>query len=244
MTLSDPNRAQLIKVVRALGALSNEVVFVGGATVGLLITDPAARSVRRTKDVDVVVEVASYAEYQIKVGPALRERGFVECTDDGAPICAWKVDGIRVDVMPTDAAVLGFTNPWYQGAIATAAEYDLDGTAIRLIAAPYFLATKFVAFADRGESDYYASHDLEDILAVVDGRASLVDEISVADEAVRSYLVESVEGLLASAEFNNALPGHVEPGREKVCLVRLRAIAQLKEPGTTNNLNDRPGSAP
>jgi hypothetical protein len=72
--------------------------------VGLLVTDPAARSVRPTKDVDVVVAVASYAEYQVKIGSALRDAGFVECTDEGAPICAWKVDGIRVDVMPTDAA--------------------------------------------------------------------------------------------------------------------------------------------
>ena len=158
---------------------------------------------------------------------ALRDAGFVECTDEGAPICAWKVDGIRVDVMPSDATVLGFTNPWYQGTIATAVEYDLDGTKIRLIAAAYFLATKFVAFSNRGGNDYYASHDLEDILAVVDGRPSLMDELAAADERVRAFLRESVEDLLASSDFHNALPGHVESGREEVTRARLRAIGEV-----------------
>lgn len=40
----------------ALGPLLDEVVFVGGATVTLWITDPGAPPVRPTKDVDVVVE--------------------------------------------------------------------------------------------------------------------------------------------------------------------------------------------
>jgi hypothetical protein len=43
----------------ALDDLLPEVVFVGGATVELWITDPGAPPARPTKDVDVVVEVAS-----------------------------------------------------------------------------------------------------------------------------------------------------------------------------------------
>jgi len=37
---------------------------------------------------------------------------------------------------------------------------------IRLITAPYFLATKFEAFHGRGHGDVRGSHDLEDIVAV------------------------------------------------------------------------------
>ena len=55
----DPNRLALTGVAKALGALTDEVVFVGGAVVGLLLTDPAAPRPRPTKDVDVIVEVAS-----------------------------------------------------------------------------------------------------------------------------------------------------------------------------------------
>jgi len=68
----------------ALGELLGEVVFVGGATVTLWITDPGAPPVRPTKDVHVVVEVATrtaFYEFEAR----LRERrfgsppGVVEC---------------------------------------------------------------------------------------------------------------------------------------------------------------------
>ena len=72
MAASDPNRRQLARVAEALGDLRHDVVFVGGATVGLLITDPAAPRVRPTKDVDVIVEVATYSEYQARVAPRLK----------------------------------------------------------------------------------------------------------------------------------------------------------------------------
>lgn len=107
MAAKDPNRQQLARVARALGSLRDQVVFVGGSTVGLFVTDPVAPPVRPTKDVDVVVEVASYADYQLTIVPNLKVNGFQECTDPGAPICAWKVGGIRVDVMPTEASVRG-----------------------------------------------------------------------------------------------------------------------------------------
>jgi hypothetical protein len=46
-----------------LKPLLPEIVFVGGCTTGVLITDPAAAPVRATDDVDVIVEIASYAAY-------------------------------------------------------------------------------------------------------------------------------------------------------------------------------------
>ncbi len=86
MDARDPNREQSCLVAEALGDLREDVVFVGGATVGLLITDQAAPTVRPTKDVDVVIEVASYADYQLTIVPRLRESGFRESTEPEAPI--------------------------------------------------------------------------------------------------------------------------------------------------------------
>lgn len=43
----------------ALGDLRHEVVFVGGATITLWITNPGAPPPRPTKDVDVIVEVTT-----------------------------------------------------------------------------------------------------------------------------------------------------------------------------------------
>jgi hypothetical protein len=41
----------------------DEVVFVGGATVHLWLSEPGAPPTRATEDVDVICEVASRAEY-------------------------------------------------------------------------------------------------------------------------------------------------------------------------------------
>ena len=56
-----------------LGPLVDEVVFVGGATVHLWLTEAAAPPVRATDDVDVICDVTSYAEYQA-LSERLRER--------------------------------------------------------------------------------------------------------------------------------------------------------------------------
>ena len=45
-----------------------------------------------------------------------------------------------------------------------------------MVTAPVFLATKLEAFRGRGQGDFLFSHDLEDLMAVVDGRAALVEE--------------------------------------------------------------------
>jgi hypothetical protein len=46
-----------------LGPLLAEVVFLGGATVELWISDPAAPEFRPTVDVDVVVEIVTKSDY-------------------------------------------------------------------------------------------------------------------------------------------------------------------------------------
>jgi hypothetical protein len=58
-----------------LGPILGEVVFVGGATVHLWLTDPGAPPPRATEDVDVICEVATRSTYY-RLGERLRERGF------------------------------------------------------------------------------------------------------------------------------------------------------------------------
>ncbi len=48
--------------LRKLAPFLDEIVFVGGITLGLLITDAAA-PIRGTTDVDVIAEIATYADY-------------------------------------------------------------------------------------------------------------------------------------------------------------------------------------
>jgi hypothetical protein len=69
-------------------------------------------------------------------------------------------------------------------------------------------------FSGRGKNDFHASRDLEDLIAVVDGRAELVGEIHAAANDVRSYLAKEIKKLISIREFNDALPGHLPPDRK------------------------------
>jgi len=165
-----------------------EIVFVGGCATGLLVTDPGAVPVRRTHDVDVIAEIASYAEYTI-FSERLWGLGFQEDAREGAPLCRWKYQRLLPDVMPLDANILGFSNHWYADALRTATVVCLPGNlTLRAITAPYFLGTKIEEFRGRGREDYFASHDLEDLITVVDGRPSLLNEVEAASAELRSFI--------------------------------------------------------
>ena len=55
------------------------------------------------------------------------------------------------------------------------------------------------------------SHDLGDIISVVDGRDGLLGECEQMPKALRAYLAEQFSALLADRRFLDALPGHL-PG--------------------------------
>jgi predicted nucleotidyltransferase len=183
----------------------------GGCATGLLLTDVAAPPIRVTQDVDVITEVASLGEYQ-RLSGRLRKRGFKEDQSPDAPICRWVAVGVVLDVMPTRPEILGFGNEWYQPALDAAVAVGLpSGKSIRMVTAPYFLATKLAAFDGRGKGDYVMSHDMEDIIAVLDGRPEIVDEVKRAEESLRAHLMTKFGSLLRDTRFVAALPGHL-PG--------------------------------
>ncbi len=216
------NLAQLESAARKLGRLTNEVVFVGGSTLDLLVTDQAAAPVRATIDVDVIAEIATYADYVI-FSERLREFGFSEDVREDAPLCRWVHMDLTLDVIPIEESVLGFSNVWYRSALETAKPATLpSGAIIRLITAPFFLGTKMEAFRRRGDRDFFASHDLEDFIAVVEGRESILAEIQAAPPDLTAYLAQATKDILAEPHFRDALPGYL-PGdaisQQRVSLV-------------------------
>ena len=92
---------------------------------------------------------------------------------------------------------------------------------------------KLEAFDGRGDGDHLLSHDLEDVIALIDGRSIIVDEIAAADDAVRQQLGQRIGVLLETRAFLDAVPGHLRPDgasqarRELVVMPRLREIAAL-----------------
>ena len=65
----NPNLELLEDAVEQLGTIVDEVVFLGGCATGLLLTDPAAPPLRITRDVDVMVEVATLSRYHKSLLP-------------------------------------------------------------------------------------------------------------------------------------------------------------------------------
>lgn len=210
--MADPNRALFESVVRLLAPVLDELVFVGGCTTGLFITDPAASGIRPTRDVDAIVDVASYAKYSA-LSERLRALGLTEDTTPGAPLCRWRRDDLIVDVMPVDEQILGFSNRWYPMAVETAGRQEIGGHTVRVVAPALFVATKLEAFHGRGAGDVVASHDLEDIIAVIDGRPEIVTDVAGANAPVRGYIADEIRALLDNADFLDALAGFLLPDR-------------------------------
>jgi hypothetical protein len=216
-----------------LQPLLGEIVFLGGCTTGLFLSDPAAAGLRPTDDVDTITAVASYGEYA-RLSERLRELGLAEDTTEGAPLCRWRTGTLIIDVRPTSEAVLGFTNRWYIPALASAQPIELADVQILVVTPVYFLGTKLEAFRARGQGDISGSHHLEDVITVIDGRPEIVEEVPSARADVRAYIAEELQALLSTRAFTDALPGFLLPdaatqARLPILIGRLNALAGLKD---------------
>lgn len=224
------HEAMIARVAQALGDdLLPQVAFVGGCTTGLLLTDDFTREqVRHTDDVDLIVHVVGYMGLH-ELEDTLRKRGFSHSLDEDDPICAMKLGELRVDFMPDEENAYGFTNRWYSEALRTAQPFQLTDTVmIRLVLPVYFLATKLEAYKGRGRNDPLESRDIEDILALVDGREELMSEVTGTSEALRSYIAEQFRELLNHNDFEYAVQSTAlnDPGREALIFERLEALAR------------------
>lgn len=203
----------LAVVARGLRDLKEQVVFVGGATVDLYVTDPGGEPLRATDDVDCVIEITSRGGYRA-LEEKLRVLKFTHPIDEARPpLCRWRFSGILVDIMPTDEAVLGFSNRWYPDGMAHAEKRILpDGQEIEIFSLPYFLASKLEAFLGRGKNDFYGSQDIEDIVTVIDRAEDLQDKILGAPKAVKTYIGEKFGSLARNELFVQSVTGHLGPG--------------------------------
>ncbi|HVR05131.1 MAG TPA: nucleotidyl transferase AbiEii/AbiGii toxin family protein [Solirubrobacteraceae bacterium] len=222
----------LEQAAAALGPLCAEVVFLGGASIALWMTDPGAPAPRPTKDVDVVVDIASRLAYE-QFSERMRAQGFAE-DSSSAVICRWRhaSRGLLLDAMPVDPAILVLANRWHAAAVVHADTRTLpSGASIRAATPPFLLATKLEAFSDRGRSDPRASRDLEDIVTLLDTRAELMRETDAAPADVRAYIAAQLVELQKTRDFLTILAGMLRPDDasqarlEVIVLPRLRELA-------------------
>jgi hypothetical protein len=213
--MSAATNEMLESAAAALGSLvAGDVVFVGSVTIALWITDQAAADFRPTDDVDVIVEVASRSEYY-RFEDRLRELDFVN--DQGGIICRFRhpAKDLILDVMPTEATILGFENHWQKESFPRAVPVELpSGRTIRAVPPPYLLATKLEAFRSRGNGDFFRSHDFEDLITLIDRREELVGEVRVAPADLQKFVATEFADLLRHRDFDPAGEGALAGGPE------------------------------
>lgn len=204
------NVVRIKAVNTALKELRQQVVFVGGATISLYADRPVFE-IRPTDDIDVIVEILNYKQRQ-RLEERLLEIGFSNDIESGV-ICRFKIEGIIVDIMPTDDPSIGFRNKWYPKGYEYAEDYVLDdGQVIRILTAPYFLATKLEAFKRRGGGDGRLSHDFEDIIFILENRTKLWEELEGCDKEVKDYLQSEFSALMDHPHIYEWIDSHVERG--------------------------------
>jgi len=223
-------RAQLLEMLKAVAAAPGEdlrrrLVFVGGCTTALFITDPVTlEDVRATDDIDLIVDLTGQAEWA-HLQEELRQRGFVEAADEEV-ICRMRLGPLKVDFMPDDENILGFSNRWYAKGIETATQHQLsEDLSIQVLTPALFLATKLEAFAGPGNDDLFMSRDAEDILLIVDGRESLPGEITTTEDDIRNFIAGQFRALLEHRDFDDFLNGNIRGPAGRVDIVRDRFVA-------------------
>lgn len=226
-----PSVQRLKRVARALGDLSSDIVFIGGAIAPLLQLDPPFGEARPTKDVDGVIASTVYAD----LGPicdALRKKGFIQSADDAAHVHRWRSpSGDALDLVPAGSHLGGSGQRWDWFALESKVVQDLgDGVQVRHADAPTFLALKWAAFRDRGRDDPFGSHDLEDILALVASRPAMPLELEEAPMELRSFVRGATVEFLQQVRLDDLLAGHLNNAQDplaasKSVLGRLHEIA-------------------
>ena len=202
------NITRIKAISRILKSIKKDVVFVGGATVSLYV-DSKSSEVRPTDDVDVVIELAAYNNYT-QLEEELRNVGFENDKDSGI-ICRYMVQGIIVDIMPTNSDVLGFSNRWYEEGFENAISIMLDDDEVKIFSFPYFIATKLEAFKNRGNNDFRFSSDFEDIVYVLENNSNAENQLLNLPEQLKEYFSKTFQDLINQQDWEEGLYAHLEP---------------------------------
>lgn len=202
------NIKTVAKVAKALQELRSQMVFVGGAVVSLYTDDPAADEIRPTGDIDVAVQLAGFSEW-VHLQERLSQLGFSP-DSQGRSICNYLYKDISVDIMSSEDGPLGPANSWYKPGFDYLQEVAVENETIRILSAPYFLATKFEAFHNRG-GDYRTSHDFEDIVYVMDNRINIVEEVRSSDDIVKAFIKEELLKLVSNPYSEEIIRSQIHP---------------------------------
>jgi predicted nucleotidyltransferase len=198
-------------IAKTLDNLNDQVVYVGGAVASIYADDPGAQEIRPTKDVDIVIKIASALELET-FRQQLAERG-IHLDKEAKITCRFKYQNISLDVMATKEIGWAPANPWFKSGFNYSDIYELDDVSIKIMPVAYYLASKFTAFKDRGK-DPRTSYDFEDIIYVLDNRTTLIKDILESDNDVKMFLIAEFKTISNNTFFQEAILAHLEPATQ------------------------------
>ncbi|MCB0497522.1 MAG: nucleotidyl transferase AbiEii/AbiGii toxin family protein [Cyclobacteriaceae bacterium] len=216
------------KVASTLEELNNQVIYVGGAVVSLYVTDEGAEQPRPTKDIDVSIQISTYAQMNElreklatkKIYPAHMEKVMYR----------FILKDILIDFIPYEETPLGPTNSWLKPGFEKAYPVKIGNEEIRILPVSLFLATKWEAFKSRG-NDPRTSHDFEDIIYIIDNNLDLVEDVKNAKGDVQLFLKEMSKEILTHSSRNEIIECHINPitanERRKLVIGKLEKILEI-----------------
>lgn len=202
------NIATVAEIATALKELKDQMIFVGGAVVSLYVKDEPAEEIRQTDDVDVTINLVNYAAWA-QMQERLAVLGFSP-DPNGHAICSYLYKGISVDIMPSKDGPVGPANRWYEVGFDNLWTHTIDGIDIKILSVGCFLASKFEAFKDRGR-DYRLSHDFEDIIYILDNRASIIADIAKEPKSIQQFLKEELTKVYTKPNFEEIMSCYITP---------------------------------
>ena len=202
------NLRMVATVAKALQELRQRMIFVGGAVISLYTDDPAADEVRPTSDIDMTIQLTGFSEWAA-IQKRFKELGF-HPDPNGHAICSYLHKNISIDIMPAEDGPIGKANRWYMPGFRYIQQVPVEDVTIKILSAPYFLASKFEAFHSRG-GDYRTSYDFEDIMYVIDNRLSIVEEVRKADTEVRTFLEQEFKTVVSTPYTEEIIRSQIHP---------------------------------
>ena len=213
------------KVALALGEINDEVIYVGGAVVGLYVTDKGAEQPRPTKDIDISVQVSTYAQMD-ELREKLANKNIYPAPTEKI-MYRYKYEDILIDFIPFEATPLGPTNSWLKPGFKKAYPITVGKVKIKILPVSMFLATKWEAYKARG-GDPRTSHDFEDIIYVIDNNLELPEDVAKSDEKVKAFLKTMSSQILSHPSLNEIIECHINPytaeQRRKIIVEKLKQM--------------------
>ncbi len=217
------------RVALALGEINKKVVYVGGAVASLYATDEGAEQPRPTKDIDISIQISSYAQME-EFRKKLAVKNIYPASSEDV-LYRFHYKDILIDFIPFEDTPLGPTNKWLKNGFGKAFFVNIGETEIKILPVSYYLATKWEAFINRG-SDPRTSSDFEDIIYVIDNNLDLINEILETDIDVYEFLKEMSHKILSNEYLNEIIECHLNPvtadQRKKIVINKLKQISTIR----------------